>query len=406
MSAVAAARHARRRPARWPRRLRPAGRTGRASPEDASEELVGVLRRWAALVSAGLTEEAAWRETARMLPDCAAPAGRPRAGRCCARHEARRRAERLAWDVPDGAAPAGDVLDGASPDGDLTDADADSGADHDADAGARGAARRRRAWPWRAAAPDPGWALVDAALAAGTRAGAAPAAVARRLADGLEADVDAARARRSAAAGPGATARLLQWLPLGGLGLAWLLGSSPWETASTPFGAVVGVVGLLFWLAGRSWTRLLTRSAAREPATVTTALVLDVLAALLGAGRSLPAALDDLARALPGARGLRVTSALLLWGRGWEEAWAGMREDLVWAEAAARLRPLHRSGMAGARTLAEAAAAVRQQTRRQDERAAEELAVRLVMPLGLCLLPAFVCWGVVPVVMALLGAGS
>ena len=36
---------------------------------------------------------------------------------------------------------------------------------------------------------------------------------------------------------------------------------------------------------------------------------------------------------------------------------------------------------------------------------AEELAVRLVMPLGLCLLPAFVCWGVVPVVMALLGAG-
>ncbi|PZQ73470.1 MAG: secretion system protein, partial [Micrococcus luteus] len=31
--------------------------------------------------------------------------------------------------------------------------------------------------------------------------------------------------------------------------------------------------------------------------------------------------------------------------------------------------------------------------------------VRLVMPLGLCLLPAFVCWGVVPVVMALLGAG-
>ena len=35
----------------------------------------------------------------------------------------------------------------------------------------------------------------------------------------------------------------------------------------------------------------------------------------------------------------------------------------------------------------------------------KELAVRLVMPLGLCLLPAFVCWGVVPVVMALLGAG-
>ena len=362
--------------------MRPARGAGRASPEDATEELVGVLRRWAALVSAGLTEEAAWRETAAMLPDCGTLGARPPAGPCCARHAARRRAERLAWDAPG----AGQTPQEAAP-----------------DAGGRGATGRRWTPPWRAAAPDPGWDLVDAVLAAGSRAGAAPAAVARRLAEGLEADVDAARACRSAAAGPGATARLLQWLPLGGLGLAWLLGASPLQMLGSPFGAAVAVVGLLFWLAGRSWTRLLMRSAAREPATVTTALILDVLAALLGAGRSLPAALDDLARTLPGARGLRVTSALLLWGRGWDEAWAGRADDPVWAEAAARLRPLHRSGMAGARTLTETAAAVRQQIRREDERAAEELAVRLVMPLGLCLLPAFVCWGVVPVVMALLG---
>ena len=50
------------------------------------------------------------------------------------------------------------------------------------------------------------------------------------------------------------------------------------------FGAA-SVVGLLFWLAGRSWTRLLLRSAAREPAAVGAAVVLDVLAALLSAGR-------------------------------------------------------------------------------------------------------------------------
>lgn len=360
-----------------------------AAPEDATEELVGVLRRWAALVSAGLTEEAAWRETARMLPDDDGHA----------RHAARLRAERLAWDAAGDLSTGRDAPDvrglrrDEHPPGDTHDASPD---------------RSRRRWcpPWRTPPPDPGWALVDAALAAGARAGAAPAVVVRRLAESLEADVDAARARRSAAAGPAATARLLQWLPLGGVGLAWLLGSSPWETVSTPFGAAVAAVGLLFWLAGRSWTRLLLRSAAREPASLTAPVVLDVLAALLGAGRSLPAALDDLARTLPGARGLRVTSALLLWGRGWDEAWAGIGEGTVWAEAAARLRPLHRSGMAGARTLAESAAAARQQGRRADERAAEELAVRLVMPLGLCLLPAFVCWGVIPVVMALLGAGA
>lgn len=342
--------------------------------------LVGALRRWAALVAAGLTEEQAWRETACTLPACGSGPGEAGAA-CCAHHRARRRAEALAWDVEAGDAMA-----------------------HDATLH-REAARRGGTPSWRTPARDPGWALIDAALAAGARAGAAPAAVARRLAHSLEADVDAARARRSAAAGPGATSRLLQWLPLGGLGLAWLLGTSPWDLVRSPVGAVVAAVGLLFWLAGRSWTRLLLRSAAREPAAVGAAVVLDVLAALLSAGRSLPAALDDLGRTLPGARGLRATAALLLWGRNWDEAWAGLDTDPVWIETAARLRPLHRSGMAGARTLAETAAAVRQQTRRADERAAEELAVRLVMPLGLCLLPAFVCWGVVPVVMALLGAG-
>mgnify|MGYP002716273738 CR=1 FL=1 len=40
------------------------------------------------------------------------------------------------------------------------------------------------------------------------------------------------------------------------------------------FGAVVAAVGLLFWLAGRSWTRLLLRSAAREPAAVGAAVVI------------------------------------------------------------------------------------------------------------------------------------
>ncbi|MFJ6476667.1 type II secretion system F family protein [Micrococcus luteus] len=373
MSATTAAGQARRSRAGRAEPLLPWW-AGRARPEEETEVLVGALRRWAALVAAGLTEEQAWRETACTLPACGSGPGEAGAA-CCAHHRARRRAEALAWDVPASHAPTGE------------------------------AARGGGTLPWRTGARDPGWALVDAALAAGARAGAAPAAVARRLAHSLEADVDAARARRSAAAGPGATSRLLQWLPLGGLGLAWLLGTSPWDLARSPFGAVVAAVGLLFWLAGRSWTRLLLRAAAREPAAVGAAVVLDVLAALLSAGRSLPAALDDLGRTLPGARGLRATAALLLWGRDWDEAWAGLDTDPVWIETAARLRPLHRSGMAGARTLAETAAAVRQQTRRADERAAEELAVRLVMPLGLCLLPAFVCWGVVPVVMALLGAG-
>lgn len=126
-------------------------RTGRVPPEEETEVLVGVLRRWSALVSAGRTEEQAWRETACTLPACTTAPGAAATG-CCAHHRARRRAEALAWDVPAGDAMARDATL------------------H------REAARRGGTLPWRTPARDPGWALVDAALAAGARAGAAPAA--------------------------------------------------------------------------------------------------------------------------------------------------------------------------------------------------------------------------------------
>ncbi|MFP3340597.1 secretion system protein F, partial [Micrococcus sp. SIMBA_131] len=78
----------------------------------------------------------------------------------------------------------------------------------------------------------------------------------------------------------------------------------------SPFGAGAAGVGRLFWLAGRCWRRLLLLSGAREPAAVGAAVVLAVLAALLSAARSLPAALDDLGPTLPGARDLRATAEL------------------------------------------------------------------------------------------------
>lgn len=349
----------------------------RADPEKETEELVAVLRRWSALLRAGLPADRAWAEVARTVPACA----RPRPG-CCLHHRVRRRAarERLGLDAE---VPCSDV--GGSAD--------------------RAGRRPWRRLPGRAAPPDPGWELVDTALTAGRRAGAAPAAIAAHLADTLEAAVDAARARRSAAAGPRATARLLQWLPMGGLGMAWLLGTSPADLLTSPFGWIIGVLGLLFTLAGQAWTRLLVARATRPTGSIEPAVVLDLVAPLLAAGRSLTAALDDLARALPDAHALRAVTALLRWGRPWEEAWEPVAQDPLWTEVAAWLRPLHRSGMAGARALTETAAAVRQQSRRADERAAEELAVRLVVPLSLCLLPAFVCWGVIPMVIALLTAG-
>src|SRR5699024_2357400 len=47
-----------------------------------------------------------------------------------------------------------------------------------------------------------------------------------RLADALEAGEDAHQARQAASAGPKATANLLAWLPVAGIGLAHMLGAS------------------------------------------------------------------------------------------------------------------------------------------------------------------------------------
>jgi hypothetical protein len=78
----------------------------------------------------------------------------------------------------------------------------------------------------------------------------------------LRRSIEAEEERRISLAGPQASARLLQLLPLVGLGGAYLLGADPisWYLTS-PLGAVVGVAGTGLLLSGRAWTRRLIRQA-------------------------------------------------------------------------------------------------------------------------------------------------
>jgi pilus assembly protein TadC len=52
------------------------------------------------------------------------------------------------------------------------------------------------------------------------------------------------------------------------------------------------------------------------------------------------------------------------------------------------------------------AARMRRERFRAAEKRAASLSVKLVIPLGLCSLPAFICLGVVPVLLALVPSGS
>ena len=85
-----------------------------------------------------------------------------------------------------------------------------------------------------------------------------------RLADALEAGEDAHQAREAASAGPRATASLLAWLPVAGIGLAHMLGASLEELLTTPSGWILLVSGAGLAVIGRRWSARMIRTA-QEP---------------------------------------------------------------------------------------------------------------------------------------------
>ena len=107
------------------------------------------------------------------------------------------------------------------------------------------------------------WAELAACVSVSERSGAPLAGVLGRYAAQLEASLDQQAARETALAGPQATVRLLTWLPLGGLGLGYLLGADPVAVLTgTPLGWLAAAAGAALSLIGRFWSRALVRQAA------------------------------------------------------------------------------------------------------------------------------------------------
>lgn len=255
-------------------------------------------------------------------------------------------------------------------------------------------------------------------------AGAPLATSLERAAEHAEERIDALLGRQSALAAPRATGRILSWLPLLGLGLGVLMGSDPVGVLTgSILGALTGMLGLGLAFAGRRWTAALvhraevesarpsTRVANAESETekpaspagavpVDTALVLELLAAQLRAGLAPLAALGTLAEAL-NSRPLRTVCQRLQMGSGWGSAWSGSAAG-TFGELRDALAPAYTGGAPSTALLLSLADAHRLSERRAAERAAGKLSVALVVPLGLCSLPAFICLGIVPILISLL----
>ena len=244
-------------------------------------------------------------------------------------------------------------------------------------------------------------------------AGAPLATSLERAAEHAEERIDALLGRQSALAAPRATGRILSWLPLLGLGLGALMGSDPVGVLTgSVLGALTGLLGLGLAFAGRRWTAALVHRAEVESAAsngaeqtsnmppVDTALVLELLAAQLRAGLAPLAALGTLAEAL-NSRALHTVCQRLQMGSGWGSAWSGSAAG-TFGELRDALAPAYTGGAPSTALLLSLADAHRLSERRAAERAAGKLSVALVVPLGLCSLPAFICLGIVPILISLL----
>jgi pilus assembly protein TadC len=136
----------------------------------------------------------------------------------------------------------------------------------------------------------------------------------------------------------------------------------------------------------------------------------DLLAVCLAAGTPTSAAVAAVATAVPGPLGecLAEVGALYRLGAAPRQAWAGAPPG---TEALGRV--LVRAGESGSTVvpaLHRLAADVRTAQRGDVEASVRRAGVWVLAPLGLCFLPAFLCLGVVPLVLGIaadvFGAGS
>ncbi|MBM7413174.1 tight adherence protein B [Clavibacter michiganensis] len=305
-----------------------------------AEEIAGFVRRLAVLLGAGLHPERAWSQLAP-------PGGRARRGERAVPAMVRRVAAGAGSDPL-----AARVVEAAT-----------------AVERAGGATARS-------------WCALAAGLEVADRTGAPLARSLHRLADSL---VDIARVRRDAGtalAGPVATSRTVLLMPGAGLLLAAGLGFDPLRVLVTTVpGLACLVVGSSLVAIGWRWNRgLVSRAVSREPAP---GLVLDLVAMAMSGGASVPRAVAVVRRAC-------------------ERAGLGTGDDL--AAVGSVVDAAARTGAPVAALLGSEAERIRRDAATRAERAAARLAARLMLPLGVCILPAFLAVGVVPMLLAVVSS--
>ncbi|MCJ0894599.1 type II secretion system F family protein [Rhodococcus sp. ARC_M5] len=141
------------------------------------------------------------------------------------------------------------------------------------------------------------------------------------------------------------------------------------------------------------------------PDPLAVATTFDLLAACLRSGLPISTAAAAAAQSAPASFGvaLRKAADLLELGADAQTAWDSVAQDPE-TEALARMaRRSARAGSSMASAMTELAATQRTRAEDASAAAAERAGVLISGPLGLCFLPAFICLGIIPVVVGLAG---
>lgn len=222
------------------------------------------------------------------------------------------------------------------------------------------------------------WSDVAAAWEIATIVGAPLAEVLRSLAESLQDAAAAADDVRIALAEPTGTARLLLWLPFAGLLLGFALGFDTIGVITTnPLGMISVVAGLGLVLLARVWTARLVRRARARPGTP--GMHSELVAVALSGGVGIP-------------RALRLV----------EHSTADVGDDRAATDAVLELS--RTAGVPAGALLRASSAQQRQDARVRGRIRAARLSSALLLPLGVCTLPAFLLLGVAPLMLSVLGS--
>lgn len=188
----------------------------------------------------------------------------------------------------------------------------------------------------------------------------------------------------------------LLWAGCAGAGVLTFV-SGP---AGVPAGAVAAVV---VWIViGRAEPA--SERARRRAVTRDLPYVVALVAATLRAGASPQDGIAQVCAALPGPAADRLLGAAARLSLGLDpvEVWSSLTSEPALAPLGRALARAHETGAPVVATVERLADELARNARADTEERARAVGVRAAVPLGLCLLPAFVLIGIVPLVVALL----